>query len=106
MFTERNGVAFLGISPVHIPTGSSALLLGGSIFYVDPSDKHLNNYTTDSCQILYNLSLSSCPTFRSVSTNSGSVAKQRPPSEHEVQTQQHKLGRHATTAGFTKLAEM
>jgi len=43
MLTERNGVAGLGMSSFHITTGSSAVLTGGSTFYLVPSDKHLNN---------------------------------------------------------------
>jgi hypothetical protein len=42
MLTERDSVGVLGMSSVHIPTGPSAILSGGSSFYLVPSDKHLN----------------------------------------------------------------
>jgi hypothetical protein len=44
--TERDGLGVLGMSMFHIPTGSSAVLNDVSTFYLVPSDKHLNNYTT------------------------------------------------------------
>jgi len=43
MVTEWNRVAVLVMSPVHIPTGSSAVLAGVSTFNLVPSDKCLNN---------------------------------------------------------------
>jgi hypothetical protein len=42
LLTEWGGVGVLGMSSVHIPTGPSAILSGGSTFYLVPSDKHLN----------------------------------------------------------------
>jgi hypothetical protein len=43
MLTEWDGVAALGMSPVYIPSVSSAVLTGGLKYYLLPSDKHLNN---------------------------------------------------------------
>jgi hypothetical protein len=76
--TERDGVNVLGMCPVHIPTGSSAHLPVGSTFYLVPSDKHLNNYTTDSFHILSYSPFFTRTTFRAITTFSDSVDKQKP----------------------------
>jgi hypothetical protein len=78
MLTERDGVGVLGMSSVHIPTVSSAHLPVGSTFYLVPSEKHFNNYTTDSFHILSHSPFITRTTFRAITTFSDSVAKRTP----------------------------
>jgi hypothetical protein len=78
ILTERDGVGVLGMSSVHIPTVSSALYPVGSKLYLVPSDKHLNNYKTDSFHILSHSPFIIRTTFRAITTFSDSVDKQKP----------------------------
>jgi hypothetical protein len=80
MLSERDDEAGLGMSPVHIPTGSPANLPVGSTFYLFPSDQQLNNYTTDSFHILSHSPFITRTTFRALTTFSESVVKQTPQS--------------------------
>ena len=94
------------MSPFHIPTGSTAVLLGGLTCYLDSSDILLNNYTTESFQTLSHSPFIARTSFRAITTFSDSVAKQRPQSEHDAHTQHQNVWTHTTPTAFTKMAEM
>ena len=98
------------MSPVNIPTGSSAVLTGVSTFYSVPSDKHLNFYTTVPRLIpstFFQIHLSSLVLYFELQLQSGSASQNKP---HKVNTtyshSSTPWGAHTKPTAFNRFPEM